>query len=251
MWNGSDNCPFSCTGGYSWSSCDIPPVWTTGTVTYDTHTYTTKVMPMKTSTGTEYTATWTTQNMRHPVNNCLTNSWTSTDTGKCSVWHQTNFVAWYDDTPTQTNTLWMYYQWSAAKEVCKLLWTGWDLATDEKFMDLERWLWCTDPTPTGTQDRCGNGYGGFESGTTGLWYTASSTESVRYMWGVFWNSSTSLPGFRNKDGLFLYRGVEGHWWSATGGAYFASARHLHSWYSTVGLTVIPTELGFSLVCFKE
>ncbi len=227
-------------------------VWEIGTVTYDTtYTYTTKVMPMKRSDNSTYNAIWTTQNMRHPVNSCLTTTWTSTDTWKCSVWNQTNGVVWYDDTNTQTNSYWLYYQHSVAKEVCKLLWTWWDLATDEQFKDLERWLWCTDPSPTWTRNRCWNWYWWFTAGTYGLWYTASSTESVRYMWWVFWTNSTSLPGYRYTDGTFVNRGSYGYRWSATGGASSASSRLLLSSFSTVYLGSNTVARGFSVVCIKN
>lgn len=202
---------------------------------------------MKKADNSTYSAIWTTQNMRHPVNL----SWTACS-GK--TWVNSSDVGWcwiYSGDANNWATYGWLYQHSAAKEVCKLLWTGWDLATNEQFNELERWLWCTDTSPTWTWNRCWNWYGWFTRGTYGLWYTASSTESVRYMWWVFGTNSTALPGRRYTDGSFSNRGALGRWCSSTGDSTNASTRYLNSSYSTVFLNSDSVAYGFSVVCVKN
>lgn len=221
--------------GITWTTWNASTVWSTGTITKDIwwtdYTYNLKVVSMWGWT----TAIWTTQNMRHPVNNCLTTTtatWMNGTYSSCSVWNTTNWVIGYNDAPSDTLTNGLYYQWQVANQVCAPLWDGWHLPSDDEWYALE------NASKT--------------SGNCNSWRSWWECDWAWWLWNKLAWVAPILWGYRGTDGTFNNRGTYGLWWSSLeNSSTYAYRRFLNSGYATVSRYSSSKATGFSVLCLKN
>ena len=131
------------------------------------------------------------------------------------------------------------YQWEAAKQVCP---SGWRLASDEDWKDLEAWL----GMPEGELDE--TGYRGADEGDRLKdpdedWCDSETCGGTGFL---------GLPGgYRNLDGDLYQVGSANAWWTSTESNSDGLQRYLDSSESGIGRNDRLQSFGYSVRCIME
>ncbi len=129
--------------------------------------------------------------------------------------------------------LYNWYVTIDARNVCP---TGWHVPTDGEWTTLTDYLG-------------GEGVAGVQMKTTGTQYWLSFNASATNESGF-----SGLPGGeRAFNGVFINVGDRGHWWSSTGGAFFAFLRRLNTTNGNGSVTRYTEDMidGFSVRCLRD
>lgn len=199
--------------------------WDILTLSWSDITYTTKYMPDG--------RCWTTQNMRHEVNNCRSKNhdWTlphdSCETPVTNTWYSIESHG-------------LLYQWEPANQVCQALWTWWSLPTDTQWHNID--LAYHDTITSCDPNRSWYGCSG------GWWF-----------WTKWWWLISNLPWMLNPARTHDRFGIRWDRWASTmynsTNAYrrslFLGSDSLVSWtYSTIRRTYTQLWDAQSVVCTK-
>ncbi|MCJ7448232.1 MAG: fibrobacter succinogenes major paralogous domain-containing protein [Bacteroidales bacterium] len=150
------------------------------------------------------------------------------------------------------NTYGVLYNWVTAMDACP---AGWHLPSDEEWKKLEMFLGMSqteadDEGLRGTDEGCK-----LKEKGTKHWLHSNipPNDENNYTFGNNKSGFTALPGGKNrKDGIFLWEGMQGYWWSSTENEeYTAYVRCL--FYNEKGISRYDDSKvsGISVRCVKD
>ena len=152
-------------------------------------------------------------------------AWTGLSTGaRCD----------YDNNASNVATYGRLYNWYAVADAAGLCPTGWHVATDDEWTDLENHISSQGFSGTeGTALKSISGWGAGGNGTDDFGFSA-------------------LPGgYRFYDGYFGSAGDVGYWWSSSPSGGDAWSRYLSSSFLDVYRFDSNPRIGFSVRCLRD
>jgi uncharacterized protein (TIGR02145 family) len=132
------------------------------------------------------------------------------------------------------------YNWPAVmtEGICP---SGWHIATDVEWMELEMSLGMSETEAAGTDWR-GSPVGDYMKSTSGWYNNDNGSNSSGF---------TGLPGGYRVSGGFYHVGYDGYWWSASESGSYSWRRKLNYINDDVYRSSLNRFYGFSARCIKD
>ena len=149
-------------------------------------------------------------------------------------------VAIYQNDESYLPTYGRLYNWYTTTDGRGLCPNGWQVPSDEDWIEFEMGLGMSEA------DAFGMGFRGTDEGV-------KMKAAVGWLGGNGTNESgfSALPGGeRNINGSYFVAGIHGYWWSSSPLASNALMRYLHEANDGIDRSMVPKQYGYSVRCIQ-
>ena len=150
-------------------------------------------------------------------------------------------VAIYQNDESYLPTYGRLYKWYTTTDGRGLCPNGWQVPSDEDWIEFEMGLGMSEA------DAFGMGFRGTDEGV-------KMKAAVGWLGGNGTNESgfSALPGGeRNINGSYFVAGIHGYWWSSSPLASNALMRYLHEANDGVDRSMVPKQYGYAVRCLQD